>query len=93
MMLGLRSVLLLFWHVLSCSLLMMHLTAHSCCTCPFWQDDAWTPFHAPLACSLLFSADDALDNAFVLHLACSLLFRVDYALDSALVLHVSVLAG
>ena len=73
----------------------MHLTAHSCCTCPFWQDDAWTPFRAaaPLACSLLFSVDDALDNAFVLHLACSLLFTVDDALDSALALHLSVLAG
>ena len=49
----------------------MHLTAHSCCTCPFWQDDAWTPFRAaaPLACSLLFSVDDELDNAFVLHLS------------------------
>ena len=70
-MLGLRSVLLLFWHVLSCSLLMSHLTANFCCTCPFWKDDAWTPFRAAalLACSLLFTVDDALDSALVVHLS------------------------
>ena len=88
----------------------MNLTTHSCCTCPFWQHDAWTPFRAAalLTCSLLFSVDGALDNAFVVHLsvqddawtpfraaapqACSLLFTVDDALDNALVVHLSVLA-